>query len=389
MEKIARRRRARLGLGVLAMGSLFANALVAPTANAQTIAQTKAIIAALTSKLSNEQHVSETLANRYDADRAQFQGLTANIVHLQGQEVVVRQHIATTTQRLVKAVVQTYVYGAAASQVQALFNQNVTTSDARSVYEGLVVGNLNALKEQLTTEKQHLSTVINQVAAERTQAHNQTEQMQSLLAQNEALASQTQATLSAVTARLRTEIINYEIAAGAQAARNRDAAAEAAAVAAASSVGGQSAANLVLEAIAANTPPPPIVPTAGSAAGDEAVRAAESQVGVPYVWGGETPGVGFDCSGLVQWAWGRAGVSIPRTTETQYPALHHISLNNLEPGDLLYYFNLDGDGQIDHVVMYVGSGPYGKNTIIAASQTGVPIGYQPLYTYDFYGAARP
>ena len=53
-----------------------------------------------------------------------------------------------------------------------------------------------------------------------------------------------------------------------------------------------------------------------------AVQAAVSQLGVPYVFGGEQPGVGFDCSGLVQWAWAQAGVSIPRTTETRVARPH-------------------------------------------------------------------
>jgi cell wall-associated NlpC family hydrolase len=110
---------------------------------------------------------------------------------------------------------------------------------------------------------------------------------------------------------------------------------------------------------------------------------------VPYVWGGETPGVGFDCSGLVQWAWGKAGIAIPRTTETQWPAMEHVSLNKLQPGDLLFYYNLDGDHEVDHVVMYVGSGPYGTSTIIAAAHTGTNVGYEPLFTFGLVGAARP
>ena len=88
------------------------------------------------------------------------------------------------------------------------------------------------------------------------------------------------------------------------------------------------------------------------------MQAAESQIGVPYVWGGETPGVGFDCSGLVQWAWAKAGIQIPRTTESQWPdAGPRARLNDLEPGDLLFYYNLDGDNAVDHVVMYVGPVP--------------------------------
>jgi cell wall-associated NlpC family hydrolase len=116
---------------------------------------------------------------------------------------------------------------------------------------------------------------------------------------------------------------------------------------------------------------------------------AESQEGVPYVWGGETPNVGFDCSGLVQWAWGKAGFFIPRTTEEQWAALPRVALNQLQPGDLLYYNNLDGDNLVDHVVMYVGSGEYGSNTIIAAAYTGTNISVAPVFTFGLIGAARP
>jgi cell wall-associated NlpC family hydrolase len=120
-----------------------------------------------------------------------------------------------------------------------------------------------------------------------------------------------------------------------------------------------------------------------------AVQAAVSELGTPYVWGGNSPSTGFDCSGLVQWAWGQAGVSIPRTTESQWAALPHVPLSALEPGDLLYYYNLDGDGAVDHVVMYTGSGPYGANTVIQAPFTGADVSYSPIWTGGLIGAARP
>ena len=87
-----------------------------------------------------------------------------------------------------------------------------------------------------------------------------------------------------------------------------------------------------------------------------AVAAAESQIGVPYVWAGATPGVGFDCSGLTMWAWAHAGVSFYHSAAAQYDETVHVPLSDLQPGDLLFY--MEG-GIIGHVTMYVGPGQDG------------------------------
>jgi cell wall-associated NlpC family hydrolase len=64
-------------------------------------------------------------------------------------------------------------------------------------------------------------------------------------------------------------------------------------------------------------------------------------------------------------------------------------MNNLQPGDLIFYYNLDGDNAVDHVIMYVGSGPWGSSTIIQAAHSGTNIAYSPLWTFGLIGAARP
>jgi cell wall-associated NlpC family hydrolase len=92
---------------------------------------------------------------------------------------------------------------------------------------------------------------------------------------------------------------------------------------------------------------------------------------------------------LVQWAWARAGVSIPRTTQTEYHALTPVPLTDLQPGDLLYYYNLDHDNQVDHVVMYAGTGPYGDQTVVAAPKTGKTVEFEQFYSAGLVGAARP
>ncbi len=105
----------------------------------------------------------------------------------------------------------------------------------------------------------------------------------------------------------------------------------------------------------------PLPPLAPGAAG--AVQAAEHEIGVPYVWGGDTP-AGFDCSGLVQWAYAQVGISLPHYSGAQYDDTTHIPLADIEPGDLLFY----GPGGSEHVAMYVGGG-----SMIEAPYTGASV----------------
>jgi peptidoglycan DL-endopeptidase CwlO len=103
---------------------------------------------------------------------------------------------------------------------------------------------------------------------------------------------------------------------------------------------------------------------------DKAVQFVYDQLGCPYLYGGTGPcSVGFDCSGLMQAAWAYAGISIPRDTYEQWAALPHISLSDLQPGDMIYY------NGIGHVAMYVGDG-----YIIDAPQTGLDVEKIPMDT---------
>jgi peptidoglycan DL-endopeptidase CwlO len=113
--------------------------------------------------------------------------------------------------------------------------------------------------------------------------------------------------------------------------------------------------------------------------GERAVRVAEGYIGVPYVWGGESPS-GFDCSGLVQYVYGRLGVALPRTSYAQYAAGRHVTRAQLRPGDLVFF---DGAG---HVGIYAGGGRF-----IHAPHTGTRVQIGELsgwYLANYTGAVR-
>ncbi|HVY08915.1 MAG TPA: C40 family peptidase [Mycobacteriales bacterium] len=115
-----------------------------------------------------------------------------------------------------------------------------------------------------------------------------------------------------------------------------------------------------------------------------AIQWARSRLGDPYVWGGSGPSV-FDCSGLVQWSYAHAGITLPRVAADQYNAGPHPSLADLEPGDLLFWAtDLSNPATIHHVTMYLGGG-----LMIAAPHTGTVVQIQNVYMPGFIGATRP
>ena len=123
----------------------------------------------------------------------------------------------------------------------------------------------------------------------------------------------------------------------------------------------------------------------------DALVEGKKYLGVPYLWGGTTPS-GFDCSGLVQYAYHKIGIDLPRTSREQFHAGAYIPPNRLdllEPGDLVF-FGYHGDPtQIHHVGMYAGGGNF-----LQAPQTGDHVRISSLTGRieargDYVGAVRP
>jgi cell wall-associated NlpC family hydrolase len=118
------------------------------------------------------------------------------------------------------------------------------------------------------------------------------------------------------------------------------------------------------------------VPASGRAS--IAVQAALSQLGDPYVWGADGPS-SYDCSGLMMYAWGKAGVSLPHSSSAQQSSGRRVSKDQLMPGDLVFYYS-----PTSHVAMYIGNG-----RIVHAPRPGKSVQIAPLDEMPYNGAVRP
>lgn len=118
------------------------------------------------------------------------------------------------------------------------------------------------------------------------------------------------------------------------------------------------------------------VPVSGRAGA--AVAAVRSALGRPYVWGANGP-TGFDCSGLMQWSYAQAGVSLPRTSQAQAHAGRRVPLAEAQPGDIVTYRS-----DASHVGMYVGNGQ-----VVHAPYPGAPVRYDPVGMMPVSSVTRP
>lgn len=187
-------------------------------------------------------------------------------------------------------------------------------------------------------------------------AHDEYSNQEQIAQQRLDEAEQIKNDAEALTEQYQAEFDSLSAEAAALVEQEQAAAAAAAAAAASSSSGGYSYSGYI----------PPYDGTVGSLI----VQAAYTQLGVPYVWGGTSPGSGLDCSGLTQYCYACAGISIPRTTYSQINCGTIISISDAQPGDLIF----PTSNVPEHVGLYIGNGQY-----IHAPYTGtvVQIGQMP------------
>lgn len=154
------------------------------------------------------------------------------------------------------------------------------------------------------------------------------------------------------------------------------------------------ASNLVPFTQSVSTAPPTNDPSKATEVVSKVLYAAASQLGLPYSYGAESPGKTFDCSGLTQWAFAQAGVTLPRTSEQQWTATQSTLVQGavqnhslIQPGDLVFYeYHTSGDTDAppNHVAIAISS-----TQQIHAPHTGDVIKRANIDFSAFMGATRP
>jgi len=292
--------------------------------------------------------------------------------------------------------------GAQDSLLRVEYAQTLATSqsDHRDQYRVAVA--------QASTKKAQLSAAQQQAAAQAAKADSARRAVAGSAAQLQATYRQTQGQLATLVAQAQAakQAEQARQAQAAEAARQQSVQRQAAAQAAAQAASAQAATNLAdpsvpaaaspsgataattagsqhgssaptnsPSALAPSTQAPVSVPTGSG--GAAAVAAATSRLGDPYVWGAAGPN-SFDCSGLTMWAWAHAGVSLPHYSGSQYDSTTHISMSQIQPGDLVFFADPG-----EHMAMYIGGGQ-----VIDAPYTGANVRIEPMYS-QFVLASRP
>ncbi len=372
-------------VGLALAGAVLGPVLAAGApAQAYSVATLKAKAAAIARQIDTVQIRLQILDEEYNQALARQVGVRTKIASderaLGGSRSAVHHDSLVLRQQAVEA----YVSGGSAAGIASILSSNESALPMQQAYLAAASSSLDAAVSGLKDSEHRLSVRRATLAANEFVAARTTRQLAQAKSEAQRLEGQLTSVQSGIDSQLAVAVRAEEVAQQEAAARAAASTARAAATASAHAaspvvVSTPQPGPTVTTSPATTTPPPP--PQLGNSGGGlVAVHAAESQIGVPYVWGGATPGAGFDCSGLAMWAWAQAGVSLPHSAQAQYDSIEHISASQLQPGDLIFYAS---GGYIYHVIMYIGGGQ-----AVQAMTTGTLIQITPVWP-GAYGYGRP
>ncbi len=344
---------------ILLVAGLGTAAQARPSDATTTIDQLREKARKIEANLEDLQNQVETVNERYRQVQDRLDQTNSHLAATRDRIAEAEQQLDQRTSDAQAQVVQMYENQALASAMGALGASNMEEFVAVDQYTNAIAqddhsiaANLRVARENLKVEQQILTAQQRQVAADKADLADQRKQV-------EALVAKQQDALSKVNGRLAQLVEEERKRKAAEEARKaREAMARKAAV----------------EKRSHPAAPPP--PASGSAA--MAVQTAMGQIGKPYRWGGNGPS-SFDCSGLTRYAWVAAGVSLPHSSAAQKRVLPSVPIDQLKPGDLVFYGH-----PVHHVGIYIGNGQ-----MIDAPYPGVSVRIDSIHRSDYAGAGRP
>ena len=349
------RPRTRLAWFVLSLSGLLAPLVVPAAAHADTIDDQRRKVAAIVDELERLATEADALGEKYSDTLAEKDSIEAEIDATEVKIFELQKQLAAMQASLVNSARRSFVSGGSAGTISGILGSSGSLTDSiKRAYLGSAAANIGAantdamqgLIDDITAEKATLERQKKQLASTATVLAGRLAASERLLDQYEGLRAQSLRDLGS----LLTE-------------EERRRAEEAEALA-------KKEAEKFKASIKVAAPSP----QAGVA-----IKAAISQLGIRYRWGAVSPGVAFDCSGLTQWAWAKAGVSIPRVSRSQYSALLRVPISQAQPGDLLF-----SQKSFFQVGIYIGNGQ-----MIHAPRTGDVVKISTVTWTRVIGVGRP
>jgi len=320
----------------------------------------------------------EILDEQYNQTQASITEATNKIAAAQLQLDASAAHAIAVRHEVTARAAELYMGGGTPSALPDLDTMTVRQLGARAKYSNAATNHDQHLLDEIKVAQEQLSSERADLQRRRAAADAQTKQLSRARREIEHAMTAQQDVLTKVKGQIATLVANIAAAnQRAEEAQARAAMQRLAAQQQATSTSASSSSSSLPRGHAQSAGPAVATPPAGSGAG-VAVSVAEAQLGKPYVYAGAGPDV-FDCSGLTMYAWGKAGVSMSHSATDQYNMFPHVSIDQLQPGDLLVFGH-----PIHHVGMYVGGG-----TMIEAPHTGAVVRYASIYRSDYVGASRP
>lgn len=362
-------------------------ALFAPPAGAQSPDDLRTQAQAIEARLDGLRNDIELLVEQANQATAAADTATAQLALADGTLAALDRERALHREQLAEFAVRAYVDGGDLSRLDLLTSGDATEAGIRRSYLVLATGDqrdlidgLRAASEDVERQRRRTADAKETAAARLSGVADARAEVERLMADEDQLLAATNGRLGVLVAEAEAARAAEE-ARAAEATRLQQLAAAPAVLAPSGTIEGSPdtegsagtdapSSPTPSEASPVTSPPPPRPPVpAARPEAQRAVEAALSQVGVPYVYGGASPSQGFDCSGLIYWAYAQAGKSLSRPADYQRDDSIPITYEQLQPGDLIFY----GE-PVSHDAMYIGN-----DLIVNAPYTGEFVRVQSMW----------